>query len=71
MRSAFEFAAGFTCPARLFWGSKEPGVADDNRGTVSRARAAGLDVEGIEVDGDHETMVAPATVQAIEFFRQR
>lgn len=71
MRSAFEFAASFTCPARLFWGSKEPDVADDNRGTVSRARAAGLDVEGIEVDGDHETMVAPATVQAIEFFRQR
>ena len=71
MRSTFEFAAGFTCPARLFWGNEEPGVADDNLGTVQRARAAGLDVEGIEVAGDHETMVAPAIVQAIEFFRQR
>jgi dienelactone hydrolase len=71
MRSAFEFAAGFTCPARLFWGSEEPGVADDNRGTVRRARVAGLDVEGIEVAGDHHTMVAPAIMQAIEFFRQR
>jgi acetyl esterase/lipase len=71
MRSTFEFAAGFTCPARLFWGSEEPGVADDNRGTVSRARSAGLDVEGIEVAGGHQTMVAPAIAQAIEFFRHR
>jgi dienelactone hydrolase len=70
MRSALEFATSFPCPARLFWGSDEPGVADDNRGTVSRARAAGLDVEGIEVAGNHQTMVAPAIARAIAFFQQ-
>jgi hypothetical protein len=52
----------------VFWGSDQPGVADDNRGAVSRARAARLDVEGIEVAGNHQTMVAPAMARAIAFF---
>lgn len=70
MRSSMEFAASFSCPVRLFWGDEEPGVADDNRGTLERGRAAGRDIDGIVVPGGHESMVGPATALAITFFQQ-
>lgn len=71
MRSALVFATSFKCPTRMFWGDQEEAVGDANRATVRRARAAGLDVDGIEVKGDHHTMLVPATVAAIAFFAQQ
>lgn len=70
MRSALVFATSFQCPARLFWGDEEsPQLATANRATAARAAAAGKDVVGVEVPGDHHTMVAPATARAIAFFQ--
>jgi len=70
LRSPQAFATSFPCPVRLFWGTEEPGVADDNRGTLQRSSAVGLDVVGIEVPGGHVTMMAAAIPLAIEFFRE-
>ena len=38
--------------------------------TAKCAKAAGLDVEAIQVPGEHHTMVGPAGAKAIEFFQQ-
>jgi dipeptidyl aminopeptidase/acylaminoacyl peptidase len=70
MRSSMEFAAAFSCPVRLFWGDDEPGVAEDNVGTIQRGRAAGRDIDSIVVHGGHESMIGPATARAIAFFQQ-
>jgi len=71
MRSALVFATSFKCPTRMFWGDMEDGVGEANRATVRRAKAAGLDVAGIEVEGDHHTMLVPAIADAIAFFAQQ
>jgi hypothetical protein len=71
MRSALEFSTSFKCPARLYRGSEEPAL-DEPNGTIARqAKAAGLDVEAITVEGDHSTMVARAIPLAIAFFQQQ
>lgn len=71
MRSALVFATSFKCPTRMFWGNLEEEVGKANRATVRRAKAAGLDVAGIEVKGDHHTMLVPAIADAITFFEQQ
>ncbi len=71
MRSALVFATSFKCPTRMFWGDEESGVGEGNRAAANRAKSAGLDVEAIEVPGDHHTMVVPASARAIAFFEQQ
>ncbi len=71
MRSALVFATSFRCPTRMFWGNEEDGVGKSNRAAAERARSAGLDVDAIEVPGDHHTMVIPASARAIAFFAQQ
>lgn len=70
MRSALVFATSFKCPTRMFWGDQEAAVGEANLATVRRARAAGLDVAGLQVTGDHHTMLGPAIAAAIAFFSQ-
>lgn len=71
MRSALVFATSFKCPTRMFFGNEEAGVIESNRAAAKRARFAGLDVDAIEVPGDHHTMVVPASARAIAFFEQQ
>lgn len=71
MRSPLAFAASFRCPARLFYGVEETFFDAKTRETATRAKAAGLDVEAVTVEGDHFTMVARAIPRAIEFFQQQ
>jgi dipeptidyl aminopeptidase/acylaminoacyl peptidase len=70
IRSPLAFATSFKCPVRLYWGSEEPFFTQATRETARRAKAAGLDVEAVEVRGDHGTMLTPASDRAIAFFRQ-
>ncbi len=70
MRSPLAFYQSFKCPARLYYGSLEMAFKFSTDRLASKASAAGLDVQAIEVPGDHGTSVEPAMQQAIRFFRQ-
>src|SRR5262249_38426752 len=70
MRSAVDFATSFKCPARLYYGSQEGTFSSSSVETARRAKAAHLDVEAIEVPGDHMSMTLRAIPLAIEFFQQ-
>lgn len=70
MRSPFVYAASFKCPIRLIYGSEEGWARDESQQTARFAKARGLDVDAVEVRGDHFTSVPKATRQAIAFFQQ-
>jgi len=70
MRSALAFPKSFKCPARLYWGDEEISFRFSTRKLAEKARAAGADVEGEEVPGDHISAVQPAMNRAIQFFKQ-
>ena len=70
IRSPLAFATSFKCPIRLYWGDREPFFTKATRETARRAKAAGLDVDAIQVEGDHGTMFGPASERAIAFFQQ-
>jgi dipeptidyl aminopeptidase/acylaminoacyl peptidase len=70
LRSSVAYATSFKCPARLYYGDEESLWAEGpNRRTAILARRAGLDVEAVEVSGDHGTSVAPAIRDSIRFFK--
>jgi dienelactone hydrolase len=69
MRSPLAFPKSFKCPARLYWGDDELEFRFATRKLAEKARAAGLDVQAIELRGNHDTAVAPAMQQAITFFQ--
>jgi dipeptidyl aminopeptidase/acylaminoacyl peptidase len=70
MRSPLAFATSFKCPTRLYWGDQEPYFDRATRETARLARSSGLDVDAVQVKGDHQRMVRPAIELAIAFFRQ-
>jgi dipeptidyl aminopeptidase/acylaminoacyl peptidase len=71
MRSPLAFPRSFNCPARLYWGDDELFVFGfATRKLAEKARAAGKDVQSVEIPGDHFTAVAPAMRQAVTFFQQ-
>jgi dipeptidyl aminopeptidase/acylaminoacyl peptidase len=70
MRSPLAYYNSFKCPVRVYYGSGEPLFQFSSQRLASKASAAGLDVQAIEVPGDHFTSVAPAMRQAIAFFGQ-
>jgi predicted Zn finger-like uncharacterized protein len=70
MRSPLAFPKSFKCPARLYWGDEEFGFSMGTKALAEKARAAGLDVQAIEVTGDHMTSVDPAMRQAVAFFQR-
>jgi dienelactone hydrolase len=69
LRSPVAFAASFKCPVRLYWGNREPFFDDATRELSRLAKLHGRDVDAIQVEGDHMSMVEPAIAQAIAFFR--
>jgi dipeptidyl aminopeptidase/acylaminoacyl peptidase len=68
MRSARSFATSFKCPARLYYGAEEHIFVVSSGETARRAKAAGLDVEAVQVPGDHFSMTTRAIPLAIAFF---
>jgi len=69
VRSPLAYAASLKCPTRIFYGSKEPYLVATSRETAKIAKGKGLDVEAVQVEGDHGTSVPPAIKQSIVFFR--
>jgi formylglycine-generating enzyme required for sulfatase activity len=75
LRSPIAYAGGFKCPLRLYHQEKERGhlaeyVGLMSRRTVMLAKNRGLDVEELEIDGDHMTHVPAAVRQSIAFFQR-
>ena len=70
MRSPLAYPKSFKCPARLYWGDEEFPLQFSTQKLAKKAKAAGLDVQAIEVPGDHTTSVDPAMRLAATFFQQ-
>jgi len=69
VRSPLAYAASFKCPARIFHGSLEPEWKQTSQLMAEVAKKHSLDVEAVEVPGDHESSVLPGVQRAIAFFR--
>ena len=70
VRSPLAYAASLKCPARVYYGSQEPYLFATSQLTAKLAKAKGLDVEAVQVEGDHGTSVPPGIKQSIVFFQK-
>lgn len=70
MRSPLAFASSFKCPARIFFGTREPHFKLSSLRTAEIARGKGLNVAAVEVDGSHFSAVPEEMKQALAFFAQ-
>jgi dienelactone hydrolase len=70
MRSPLAFAESFKCPVRMYLGNQEGNLRTSTQKTAELAKKKNLDVEVVEVPGDHMSAVAPAMRQCIEFFEE-
>ncbi len=68
LRSPLAYAASLKCPARIYYATRDHFVLTSRR-TAEVAKARGLDVEAVEIDGDHGSIVAPGIKQSIPFFQ--
>jgi dipeptidyl aminopeptidase/acylaminoacyl peptidase len=68
IRNPMEFVGSIRCPLRLYAGDAARRV---NSALAAEAKKAGKDCELVDVDGDHQEMVAPAVQLAIAWFRQQ
>jgi dienelactone hydrolase len=70
VRSPLAYAASLKCPTRIYYGSQEPYLVATSQLTARVAKGKGLDVEAVQVEGDHGTSVPPAIKESIAFFRK-
>jgi len=70
MRSPLAFAESFKCPVRMYFGNQEVELRVSTSKTVELAKKKNLDMEAVEVPGDHMSAVEPAMRQCIEFFKK-
>jgi len=71
LRSPIAYAGSFKCPARLYHSTQSLDVARlMSQRTAALARMRGLDVEAVEIEGDHVTHVPQAMAQSIAFFQR-
>ncbi|MCI0455811.1 MAG: SUMF1/EgtB/PvdO family nonheme iron enzyme [Gemmataceae bacterium] len=71
VRSPMAYASSFKCPLRLYHGTES---ADFFRlmslHTAALAKRRGIDIEAVEVEGNHATHVPRAMMQSIAFFQR-
>jgi dipeptidyl aminopeptidase/acylaminoacyl peptidase len=70
MRSPLAFAGSFKCPARIFFGTREPHFRLSSQRTAEIAHGKGLNVVAVEVEGSHFTAVPEEMKQAVAFFAE-
>jgi formylglycine-generating enzyme required for sulfatase activity/pimeloyl-ACP methyl ester carboxylesterase len=71
LRSPLAYAGSFKCPLRAYYGSQEAqffGLMSQRGAALAKGR--GLDVETVEVEGNHGTHVERAIPQSIAFFQK-
>jgi len=71
MRSPIAFATSFKCPVRMYYGSVELFFGPLSRHMATLAKQKNLDVEAIQVPGNHFTAVPAAMLKSIAFFRSK
>jgi dipeptidyl aminopeptidase/acylaminoacyl peptidase len=71
LRSPLAYATSLKSPARLYYGSEEGFFRTNTRNMASIGRRAGLDVEAVEVPGDHFNAVPEEIARSIAFFRSQ
>lgn len=72
VRSPLAYAQSLKSPARLYFSTEARSIIElPTKRVVSVAKARGLDVAAVHVDGNHMSHVAPAMKQSIAFFRTR
>jgi formylglycine-generating enzyme required for sulfatase activity len=71
LRSPIAYAGSFKCPVRLYYATESAGFARVmSLHTAALAKRHGLDVEAVEIEGNHGTHVPRAMAQSIAFFRR-
>jgi dienelactone hydrolase len=70
MRSALAYPESFKCPVRLYFGSQEAYFKATNQKLAELAKKKKLDVEAVEIPGNHTTAVGPAMERCIQFFEK-
>ena len=68
---AAQFCTSFRCPIRLYCSQDVGGFIDETQQLAATAKRAGLDVEMVELPGNHSTFRVPATKLAIQFFQKK
>ncbi len=71
IRSPLAWPKSFKCPARLYVGSEELPYLWATQKLAKKAKANGQDVECVDLEGDHSTVVRPALDRMIQFFNDR
>jgi dienelactone hydrolase len=71
MRSPLAYPRSFKCPVRLYYGNEEFLFSLSTPKLAQAATAANLDVQAMQVPGDHMSAVEPAMKQCIVFFKQK
>lgn len=71
LRSPVTYATSFKSPVRMYFGNQEAWARVPTQRTATLAKQKGLDVDAIEVSGDHFTSVPEAIRMSIEFFKHR
>jgi dipeptidyl aminopeptidase/acylaminoacyl peptidase len=69
LRSPVAYATSFKSPVRMYFGDQEGWATLSTQRTAELAKQKGLDVEAIEVPGDHFSSVPVAIRKSIEFFK--
>jgi formylglycine-generating enzyme required for sulfatase activity/dienelactone hydrolase len=75
LRSAIAYVGSLKCPLRIYHQARDRGqlveyVCLISRRMVVLAKNRGLDVDEVEIEGDHMTMVPPSIRQSIAFFQR-
>jgi dienelactone hydrolase len=71
LRSPIVYASSFKCPLRLYYATESASIAQVmSRRTAALAKRRGLDVEAVEIEGNHATHVPRAMMQSIAFFQR-
>ncbi len=69
LRSPVAYATSFKSPIRMYFGDQEGWATLPTQRTAALAKQKRLDVEAIEVSGDHFSSVPAAIRKSIEFFK--
>jgi len=71
LRSPIAYATKFKCPLRIYHATESAVFLQPmSRRTAALAKRRGLDVEAVEIEGNHGTHVPRAMAQSIAFFQK-
>jgi hypothetical protein len=70
LRSATAYAGSLKCPVRIYYGTEEINIHLMSQRTAALARERGLDVQALQIEGNHISCAPGAIKQSIAFFQK-